>query len=532
MGVSGPTTESVPIPTSAPKPAPGASNLPDQPKATPGPDPGLESNPAVPSVADPGSNIDASPTQGGDSGKSSPQFLGPPSVDNLAHSNQQAPSIPSKSSANEDPQGGQNQPAAPSNPGLDNQVPKGSDPSQNAPHKDPAANKNHPVIDPNSQNAPAGNQAPSGNSRDTNVINQQPTTINLAPAFSMPSPTTQNNFSPSIGNLIYNAFNPAQPSPFPNEPQASPAAATAQEAAPSPTPTVLTIANQPVTVSPVRESQHVVISSTTLKPGGSGITLSGTPITMDSSYNLIIGSAGVKPASPSNIAPAFSGIMNSPAANALSGPGGNSPAAANPPVGVAPAFAGVMSASVASHEAFNPAATANPVAAAPMMIAGETVVPNPTGFLVAGMTVSPGAVGVTVSGTPVQLASGGLLVVGGSSTMIPALTSVSGLGSVAPSSGTIAGGSTAASGSGSAGGVSSGGAYTGSSSNASTSAIVDATGGSTGSSPSSSSRPSTSPGASASHAASAGVAMSDHLAERYLKGLVVVQVIVVIIICA
>lgn len=60
-----------------------------------------------------------------------------------------------------------------------------------------------------------------------------------------------------------------------------------------------------------------------------------------------------------------------------------------------------------------------PAAPDTLTIAGQTVVPKPTGMVIAGSSVLPGGSAVTISNTPISLAPSGVLVVGSSSFSLP-----------------------------------------------------------------------------------------------------------------
>ena len=122
-------------------------------------------------------------------------------------------------------------------------------------------------------------------------------------------------------------------------------------------PTPITVGSQVFTPNPT----GFEVAGTTISAGGPGVTIAGTPVLLETSGKLVIGTSTTELAS-----------------------------------------AGVL--------------------LAPLTVGGQFFTPNPTAFSIAGTTISAGGPGITISGTPVSLGSSGNLVIGGSTTELSPTT--------------------------------------------------------------------------------------------------------------
>ena len=191
----------------------------------------------------------------------------------------------------------------------------------------------------------------------------------------------------------------------------------------SPNPATMTFAGSTYTAN---TASQFIVAGQTLRPGGQ-ITVSSTTLSLAPSANIaVIGTSTQFLATASAILTAEAPVMtwdgSTYTADAASDfviasktltPGGIITVLGTP-IRLAPGAGDVV---IGSSTLTLSSAVITP--ADVLTVGGQTITANPTGFAVAGATVLPGGKGVTVAGTPVSLASGGTLVVGNSTTVLP-----------------------------------------------------------------------------------------------------------------
>lgn len=180
------------------------------------------------------------------------------------------------------------------------------------------------------------------------------------------------------------------------------------------TPKVLTIAGQIFTANP----SEVAIAGTTLLPGGPGIAISGTPISLAPSGTLFIGGSPVPLVNDLPSPPSFvftiggHTVTANPAGFVLAGselvPGGTQITISGTPVSLNPS--GLLFIGSSSTNLVAPPSSPNTFA-----VGGHTFTADSTGFELDGSTLLPGGAAITVSGTRISLAPSGILIVGSSS---------------------------------------------------------------------------------------------------------------------
>ncbi|MCJ1476105.1 hypothetical protein MMC13_004770 [Lambiella insularis] len=158
------------------------------------------------------------------------------------------------------------------------------------------------------------------------------------------------------------------------------------------------------------------IGSQTLTPGGSGIMVSGTPVSLAIGGTLIVGTSTV--ALPASAAPSeiltVAGQTITAAATGFQMAGttftpGAEITISGTPISLAIGGTLIVGTSTLALPTVSVAGTSKV-----FTVAGETITAAATGIAVAGTTLTPGAAGITVSGTPVSLGVGGTLVIGSS----------------------------------------------------------------------------------------------------------------------
>ncbi|MCJ1263802.1 hypothetical protein MMC22_003672 [Lobaria immixta] len=179
-------------------------------------------------------------------------------------------------------------------------------------------------------------------------------------------------------------------------------------------PHVLTVAGQSFAVNPSR----IIIAGTTLLPGGPGITVSGTPISLAPSGALFFDKSPIRIANDPSSKPIFvltiggQTVTANPTGFALAGfkllPGGAPITISGTLVSLNPSGTVVFGDS--SIDLLTPTPTSKIFA-----VGGHTFTAEPNGFALMGSTLLPGGAAITVSGTPISLASSGALIIGSSS---------------------------------------------------------------------------------------------------------------------
>lgn len=193
------------------------------------------------------------------------------------------------------------------------------------------------------------------------------------------------------------------------------------------------------------------IDGTTISAGGPGITIAGTPISLQpSGAGLVVGGsafafAASAPAaeSPTPITIGNQIFTSNPSAFAIAG---TTISAGGPGVTVAGTFVSLQASGaglvMGSSTLALPTQATTPNA---ITIGSEVIAPNPTGFSIVGTTLSAGGSGITIQGTLVSLEASGSGLVVGSSTVAFQRTSQSTTSNTAEMTSTPATESTSAS---------------------------------------------------------------------------------------
>ena len=174
----------------------------------------------------------------------------------------------------------------------------------------------------------------------------------------------------------------------------------------SATQSVFAVAGQTFTAEPT----GFAIANTTLTPGGSAVTISGTPVSLAPGGTLAIGSSTI--ALPSQT------VFTVGGQTFTAGPTGFAIAGTSISPGQAITISGTMislgpsgTLVVGSNTMALPSQTV-------FTVGGQTFTAEPTGFSIAGTSISPGQA-VTISGTIVSLGPSGTLVVGSNTMSLP-----------------------------------------------------------------------------------------------------------------
>ena len=174
------------------------------------------------------------------------------------------------------------------------------------------------------------------------------------------------------------------------------------------------------------DSNGVHIGGVSLTPGGSPVTVSGTPIVLSSNSILHVGGATTDLSNPSTGATAITVGPDTLTPNAhgfaISGssllPGGPVMTVSGTPLSLDQS-GGLY---IGTFKTQLPYPNTNPDVAT---IGENVLTAKPSGFLIAGSSVLPGGQAITISGTPVSLAPSGVLFVGSSSFTIPSESTAS-----------------------------------------------------------------------------------------------------------
>ena len=165
------------------------------------------------------------------------------------------------------------------------------------------------------------------------------------------------------------------------------------------------------------EPSGFAIAGSTLTPGGVGISVAGTPVSLGQSGNLQIGASTVQLTNnaPTNvITVADQTLEANPTGFAIGGatlnPNGPPITIAGTPVSLGQS--GVLSIGTSTTQLSNSAHTDT------ITVNGQTFEVNPTGFIIEGSTVTPNGSPITVAGTPISLGSSGILQIGSSTTQL------------------------------------------------------------------------------------------------------------------
>lgn len=179
---------------------------------------------------------------------------------------------------------------------------------------------------------------------------------------------------------------------------------------PPPAPDTLTIAGHTVVPNPA----GMDVAGSSILPGGSAVTISNTPVSLDPSGILVVGSSSfsLSPQSVFTIGNQF--FTANPTGFILNGatisPGG----AAQTLDGTVVSLGQSGALAIGSSTISLPTPSFTPSAISAFSIDGQTFTPNPTTFSIAGTTISAGGPAVTVDGTIISLQPSGTLIVGSS----------------------------------------------------------------------------------------------------------------------
>ena len=172
-------------------------------------------------------------------------------------------------------------------------------------------------------------------------------------------------------------------------------------------PNVYTVAGQTFTAAP----SAVVVDGTSLLPGGAGITVSGTPISLEPSGTLLIGSSAIAlPTALPNVYTVGGQIVTAaPSAVVVDGttlvPGGAGITVSGTPISLEPSGTLLIGSSAIAL----PTALPNVYT-----VGGQIVTAAPSAVVVDGTTLLPGGPGITVSRTLISLEPSGTLLIGSS----------------------------------------------------------------------------------------------------------------------
>lgn len=200
-----------------------------------------------------------------------------------------------------------------------------------------------------------------------------------------------------------NLFVDASPVPLANDPS-------------PPHSSVFTLGGQKVVINPT----GFTLGSSRIVPGNPQVTVFGTPISLNPSGILFIGGSSINLLDPALTSDVFriggQTVTANPAGFVLAGsklvPGGMAITISGTPVSLNPS--GVLF--IGSSSAKLPAPTSS---SKTFTVGGHTFTADSTGFELAGSTLLPGGAAITLSGTPVSLAPSGVLIIGFSSIDLP-----------------------------------------------------------------------------------------------------------------
>lgn len=176
------------------------------------------------------------------------------------------------------------------------------------------------------------------------------------------------------------------------------------------------------------------IRGTTISPGGPAATIAHTPLSLDASGVLYVGSQTISlrlsgksvlsnpPASPITVASqTFAAAASGFSIKGMTvKPGG--PAVTIAQTRVSLAASGILMVGSQTISLATPAMkTTTPLV---FTVGQETITPQPSGFFIADKTVLPGGTAVNYSGTRVSLGSSGQLIIGTRAISLPAETSI------------------------------------------------------------------------------------------------------------
>ena len=186
---------------------------------------------------------------------------------------------------------------------------------------------------------------------------------------------------------------------------------------PRPFSSVVSIAGQLITLNPSR----MLVAGSTILPGGPPITLSNTPLSLDSSGILLYGSSSIL-VSPQSILTIQSQPITANAAGSVIKGGSISPGGSAQTMGgtiISLGHPGQLA--IDNTLISSPTSETHHLAGSEIMIAGQTVTPDPSEFTIAGTPIRAGGPAATVGGTVISLQTSGILIVGSTTMQLSAL---------------------------------------------------------------------------------------------------------------
>lgn len=185
----------------------------------------------------------------------------------------------------------------------------------------------------------------------------------------------------------------------------------------APFPNTLEAAGQTVVPNPT----GFVIASSSILPGGSAVTISKTPVSLDLSGILAVGSSKFSLPPQSVFTVGTRSFIANPTGFVLDGatitPGAVAQTVDGTVISLGRSGALTLGSTTISLQSPSP----TPITTSAFTVAGQTFTPNPSAFSIAGTTISAGGPAVTVAGTVIRLQPSGTLTLGSST--IPLLAS-------------------------------------------------------------------------------------------------------------
>ena len=177
-------------------------------------------------------------------------------------------------------------------------------------------------------------------------------------------------------------------------------------------PNTLEIGGETITANPA----GFFVYGSQILPGSSPVLISGTPVSLGTSANLVIGTSTINLSGQTSSANAFKigdeNFVANPSGFTIAGsqvlPGGSAVMVSGTTLSLSPS--GVLDIGGASIDLSSPAPPADSI-----NVGGQTFTVNPIGFTIAGSKVLPGGSAVIISGTPLSLNPSGVLNIGGAS---------------------------------------------------------------------------------------------------------------------
>lgn len=174
----------------------------------------------------------------------------------------------------------------------------------------------------------------------------------------------------------------------------------------------LEIGGETITANPT----GFFVDGSQILPGSPAVLISGTPVSLGISANLVIGTSTISLSGQPYSANAFKigdeSFTANPTGFTVAGsqvlPGGSAVIVSGTTLSLNPS--GVLNIGGASIGLTSPAPSADSI-----NVGGQTFTANPTGFAIAGSQVLPGGSAVIVSGTTLSLSPAGVLKIGGAS---------------------------------------------------------------------------------------------------------------------